>query len=186
MWATTTTTTTTTTAKTATTTATGEAGDAQERQRARSGDARGGLLRDQGSPSGIDRHDLLTRHRVPVVSVNQCGGNDDLVFDGHAVVYDAAGRLVSAADSDSALAFTYDALGRVTSTDNDGTPDAPHVVLAAAYDALGRRTALSAVVDDTADFTNEYLYDALGRATRITQHGQTGGNAVNSWVVQTV
>jgi NAD+ synthase (glutamine-hydrolysing) len=34
--------------------------------------------------------------RVFVASVNQVGGNDDLVFDGHAAVYDPRGRLIAA------------------------------------------------------------------------------------------
>jgi NAD+ synthetase len=33
-----------------------------------------------------------TRHGIFVASVNQVGGNDDLVFDGHAAVYDPQGR----------------------------------------------------------------------------------------------
>ena len=40
---------------------------------------------------GPRQRDLLTRHaragRVAIASVNQVGGNDDLVFDGHAAVY---------------------------------------------------------------------------------------------------
>lgn len=35
------------------------------------------------------------RHATPVMSVNQLGGNDDLVFDGHAFCYDSAGNLVT-------------------------------------------------------------------------------------------
>ncbi|MBN1773465.1 MAG: NAD+ synthase [Deltaproteobacteria bacterium] len=34
------------------------------------------------------------RSRVPLVFVNQVGGNDDLVFDGHSLVVDGRGRLV--------------------------------------------------------------------------------------------
>jgi NAD+ synthetase len=35
--------------------------------------------------------DTARRHRVPLVSVNQVGGNDDLVFEGRSVGIDAAG-----------------------------------------------------------------------------------------------
>ncbi len=35
------------------------------------------------------------RHSVPVASVNQLGGNDELVFDGHAHVLDPSGKLVA-------------------------------------------------------------------------------------------
>jgi NAD+ synthase/NAD+ synthase (glutamine-hydrolysing) len=43
----------------------------------------------------ILRHHAL-RHRVYVASVNQLGGNDDLVFDGHAFVYGPDGELLAA------------------------------------------------------------------------------------------
>ncbi|MEK7751636.1 MAG: NAD+ synthase, partial [Acidobacteriota bacterium] len=39
------------------------------------------------------------RHRVPVVYVNQVGGNDQLVFDGSSFALDAEGRLIGAAAS---------------------------------------------------------------------------------------
>ncbi len=41
----------------------------------------------------LRRH--VTRHRQPFVFVNQVGGNDDLVFDGHSVVLNAAGEKVA-------------------------------------------------------------------------------------------
>jgi NAD+ synthase (glutamine-hydrolysing) len=37
------------------------------------------------------------RHRIVVCSVNECGGNDELIFDGHAVAFDAGGALVAGA-----------------------------------------------------------------------------------------
>ncbi|NUQ54011.1 MAG: NAD+ synthase [Phycisphaerales bacterium] len=43
----------------------------------------------------LRRH--ATSHRVHVASVNQVGGNDDLVFDGHSCVIDPAGSLIAAA-----------------------------------------------------------------------------------------
>ena len=46
------------------------------------------------------------------------------------------------------------------------------------YGPLGRRTSLSVEIDNTADLVNQYQYDYLSRITRITQSGQTGGNAV--------
>jgi NAD+ synthase (glutamine-hydrolysing) len=36
------------------------------------------------------------RHRVFVASVNQCGGNDELIFDGHAAVFAPGGSLIAA------------------------------------------------------------------------------------------
>lgn len=45
------------------------------------------------------RHDMLQslarKLRRPVVFCNQAGGNDELVFDGHSLVFDAEGRLVA-------------------------------------------------------------------------------------------
>jgi YD repeat-containing protein len=46
-------------------------------------------------------------------------------------------------------------------------------VLASAYDAASNRTSLSATIDTTADFVNQYTYDALHRMTRIEQSGVT-------------
>ena len=91
---------------------------------------------------------------------------------------DAASQLTAVADDDSAYAFTYDNLGRVTEVDNGTTPDMPHVVLTMAWDAGNRRTSLAAEVDTDDDFLNAYTYDNLGRMTRVTQDGQSGGNSV--------
>jgi NAD+ synthase (glutamine-hydrolysing) len=45
------------------------------------------------------RHELLravaARHKVPLVYCNAVGGNDELVFDGNSMVFDAAGRLLA-------------------------------------------------------------------------------------------
>ena len=45
------------------------------------------------------RHDLLgavvAHHRRPLVYVNQAGGNDELIFDGNSMAFDAQGRLVA-------------------------------------------------------------------------------------------
>lgn len=40
----------------------------------------------------LERH--VQRHGLPFVFVNQVGGNDDLVFDGHSMVWNAEGRKV--------------------------------------------------------------------------------------------
>jgi len=37
----------------------------------------------------------VKRFGKPLVYVNQVGGNDELVFDGNSVVFDAAGNLVA-------------------------------------------------------------------------------------------
>jgi NAD+ synthase/NAD+ synthase (glutamine-hydrolysing) len=65
------------------------------------------LININGSPYWMDkrrlREDMVaaqaTRHGVPVVWVNQVGGNDQLVFDGSSFAMDARGRLLARAKS---------------------------------------------------------------------------------------
>ncbi len=92
--------------------------------------------------------------------------------------HDALGRSTAAADPAASYDYQYDALGRRTSVTHDITGLGFPVVLASAYDAASNRTSLSATIDTTADFVNQYTYDALHRMTRIEQSGQSGGNAV--------
>ena len=54
------------------------------------------------------------------------------------------------------------------------------VTLTSAYDNNGNRKTLAATIYGTADFTNTYGYDYLGRMTSVSQAGQTGGNTVVS------
>ena len=49
------------------------------------------LRKDERHREILIRH--ATRHRVPVVSVNQTGANDDLIFSGQSCVVDAEGRV---------------------------------------------------------------------------------------------
>lgn len=93
--------------------------------------------------------------------------------------FDVASQLTNVEDDNSEYDFTYDELGRVTEIDNDGTPDAPQVVLAMAYDAASCRTSLSAEIDGTDDSLNTFDYDNLGRMTQIDQDEQSGGNSVS-------
>ncbi len=65
------------------------------------------LLNISSSPYTIDkrslRHDMLqniaSEHRVPVVYVNQVGGNDSLIFDGSSVAFMPDGRVAARAKS---------------------------------------------------------------------------------------
>jgi NAD+ synthase (glutamine-hydrolysing) len=65
------------------------------------------LLNISASPYTIDkrslRHDMLRaiaiEHRVPVVYVNQVGGNDSLIFDGSSVAFMPDGRVAALANS---------------------------------------------------------------------------------------
>lgn len=61
------------------------------------------LLNLSASPFTLDKYKIRSelfasvarRHRIPVVMVNQVGGNDELVFDGHSGVWDATEALVA-------------------------------------------------------------------------------------------
>jgi len=58
----------------------------------------------------------VDRHRLPMVFVNQVGGNDDLVFDGHSMVFAGDGQLVAQLrgfDSDFAVVDMDDLPGPV-------------------------------------------------------------------------
>jgi RHS repeat-associated protein len=92
--------------------------------------------------------------------------------------YDAANQLTSASDPNSAYAFAYNGDGQVTSLDNNGTPNVPHVVLSSGYDLAGDRTSLSATIGGTADFLNNYAYDGDQRLTTVQQEQESGGNTV--------
>ena len=88
--------------------------------------------------------------------------------------YNAAMRVTSIADNDAVNSFTWDVMGRLTSSSNAGTTNATPVVLTNSYDSLGRRSGLAASVNSVADFVNAYSYDTAGRMTQITQ---TDGNS---------
>jgi YD repeat-containing protein len=92
--------------------------------------------------------------------------------------YDAVSNLTSASDPAASYAYVYDGLDRLTQQTQTLTGLTPQVVYAQTWDANSNRTSLSATIGGTADFKNDYLYDGLNRQTRVTQQGQTGGNAV--------
>jgi len=66
---------------------------------------------------------LARRHRVPVVLVNQVGGNDSLIFDGSSVAVDAAGNVCAQAESfaeDLVFFDTETGAGDIHLQPNDG------------------------------------------------------------------
>lgn len=106
--------------------------------------------------------------------------------------YDVVGNVLTVTDPDSNYAFTYDALNRLVTEDNnpDGTLDVPHVVLTRSYDAEGNiiRTvdSLGVAVDSEYDQRNrlrsrkwsgsgidpagtDFLYNAADRVIEISR-----------------
>jgi len=81
--------------------------------------------------------------------------------------YDQRGNLQSITDPDSSYTYTYDALNRVTTIDNAGSPDMPHVVLSYAYDAMGNVTRTS----DNFGVTVESQYDSRNRLSQRLWYG---------------
>ncbi len=81
------------------------------------------------------RHDMWAaaarRHRVPVIAVNQVGGNDSLVFDGSSLVFNAEGQIIA-----SATSFSED-LVLVDTATGEGEMHADHTdECEAVYEAL--------------------------------------------------
>ncbi|MBI1190904.1 MAG: NAD+ synthase [Tepidisphaera sp.] len=74
------------------------------------------LLSPSASPfvlgKGQKHRDILAghaqRHRIPVLSVNQLGGNDDLIFDGHAYAFAPDGSLAAQSRLFSGDSLTVD------------------------------------------------------------------------------
>ena len=87
--------------------------------------------------------------------------------------YDPAGRISNASDPDSAYAYTYDSAGRMTTTDNNATPNLPHVVLLSFYNAASRRFGLTSTVNSTANFTITYDASDLRLSKTMTVSGQS-------------
>ncbi len=63
------------------------------------------LINTSASPFVVGKHEfrrqlfsaLARQYALPLIYVNQVGGNDELIFDGNSVVFDAAGNLVAQA-----------------------------------------------------------------------------------------
>jgi NAD+ synthase (glutamine-hydrolysing) len=97
------------------------------------------LINISASPYNLDKRSLrmdmlrtLARHhKMPVVYVNQVGGNDSLVFDGSSFAFDAAGNLAALAHSFEEDLIIFDS----ASSTGDIRPQ-PSDELDAAYRAL--------------------------------------------------
>lgn len=68
---------------------------------------------------------MAQKHGLPIVIVNQAGGNDDLIFDGHSGAYDAKGRMFARARGFAEDAIVVDiASGTGTIAPEDFEPEA--------------------------------------------------------------
>ena len=83
------------------------------------------------------------------------------------LAYDANGNVASVQDNFSHYAYAYDAVNRVTSIDNTGTPGSPRVTLTYGYDKNGNRTSLG----DSLGGTDSYAYDARNQLDLVSQAG---------------
>jgi RHS repeat-associated protein len=92
--------------------------------------------------------------------------------------YDAAGQLLGVDDAEADYSYTYDTLGRATSSSLDLAGLGQTVALAYSYDNAGRRSELSAAIGSVEDFVTSYAYDTAGRLASVEQSGAAGGNAV--------
>ena len=83
------------------------------------------LINTSASPFVVGKHDFRLKlfasqaqiTHLPLIYVNQVGGNDELVFDGNSAVFDSAGRVVAQAKD-----FAEDLL--IVDLDNKGMPSA--------------------------------------------------------------
>ena len=94
--------------------------------------------------------------------------------------YDVLDRLVDVTDNSvlggittklSEYGYGYDDLDRVTAIDNLGVGGVARVLLTYGYDAEGNIKSVTDTINGTLSGTTAYDYDALNRATQITQLG---------------
>jgi len=88
--------------------------------------------------------------------------------DGHefSFTYDPNSNMLSASDAVSSVTYTYDALNRVLSESNVGTPSVPEYAVTYAYGCLN----VTSVADSLGAVTARQ-YDATNRLTQLAQTG---------------
>lgn len=86
------------------------------------------------------RHRLFSfqarRWKMPIVYVNQVGGNDELVFDGNSVVFDAEGRIVAQAKDFEEDLLMVDLPGEPSTAEQQKLAIAPRAGIASIHAAL--------------------------------------------------
>lgn len=89
-----------------------------------------------------DKHESIVRahaarHAVPVASLNQLGGNDELIFDGHAFVAGPSGEIAASLNRwDGGTLLVDVTQGRVTSAGSTPPRDAPETPYGDLFRAL--------------------------------------------------
>ncbi len=84
--------------------------------------------------------------------------------------YDLFGRVISAADPDSAVTSTFDPLGRMLTTSTLGSASQPSVTLAFTHDLNGNRLTLN----DGLTGTTQYIYNSLNQPESVTHASGSG------------
>jgi RHS repeat-associated protein len=83
--------------------------------------------------------------------------------------FDAANRLTVDQDTFSKYTLGYDNGNRLTSVDNNGTPNAPHLVLTYGYDHFDNRTSIA----DNLGATTTLIYDGDNNLVNVSILGST-------------
>ncbi len=136
-----------------------------------------GLVTEMTDRSGyVTRYDYDPLNRLAtetwVDGLSAYGGTGDFVIN---YGYDPGSNLTSVADPLSSLTFTYDALNRVATEDNVGTPNVPQVDLTFAYDQIGNRISVIEQIGGVAGAVTAYDYDDADRVRSIRQSLAAGG-----------
>jgi NAD+ synthase (glutamine-hydrolysing) len=103
------------------------------------------MINTSASPFVVGKHDFrlslfasqVRQYGQPLVYVNQVGGNDELVFDGNSVVFDAAGNVVAQAkDFEEDLMVVDVPIGTQPAASNSGPKHRPSQGIESIYRAL--------------------------------------------------
>ena len=93
--------------------------------------------------------------------------------------YNSLGQLTGVSDNASNYSYTYStSTGELQAWNKSAATNSPASAMAYTYDAWGRRTSTAANIAGQIDYLENYSYDALGRLTSLTQQGQAGGRVV--------
>jgi NAD+ synthase (glutamine-hydrolysing) len=119
------------------------------------------IVNVSASPYSIDKRHLRPRMLAasarrwarPLVFVNQVGGQDDLVFDGASLAFDARGELIARGpEHESALVLADVALGADADAVDAGAPGRDGAATLAPFDPSDERSALGALTLGTRDY----------------------------------